>query len=211
MRDLPKTKRQIADGPKMTTKAESRGRGRGASAPRKEQFEQVFERIYRLVLKIPRGRVMTYGQIARQLDDRYSPRLIGWAMHATPTDGRNIPWHRVINAKGGISTGRIHLEEPELQRYLLEAEGIVFDPRGHCDLSVYQWTPMRRKPRKQGTPTRQRQAKDSKSAARASASAPKLEARAQRLESVAKSQNKQSVRSRTPAAKPRAKSRIPAK
>ena len=99
------------------------------------------ERVYKLVRRIPRGRVMTYGQIARLMDDRYSPRLVGWAMHAVPQDGRNIPWHRVINSKGGISTGRVIIAEPQLQRYLLEAEGVVFDERGHCDLSVYQWSP----------------------------------------------------------------------
>lgn len=109
------------------------------------KFEQVFETIYRIVLKIPRGRVMTYGQIARLMDDRYSPRLVGWAMHAVPEDGRNIPWHRVINSKGGISTGRIIIQEPQLQRYLLEAEGVDFDARGHCDLSLYQWSPVKRK------------------------------------------------------------------
>ena len=118
---------------------------RAADRPRAEKFEQTFEQIYRIVLKIPRGRVMTYGQIARLMDDRYSPRLIGWAMHALPQDGRNIPWHRVINSKGGISTGRVIIQEPQLQRYLLEAEGVVFDGRGHCELSVYQWSPARRK------------------------------------------------------------------
>src|SRR5215468_9248414 len=105
-----------------------------------EKFERVFEQIYALVLKIPRGRVMTYGQIARLLEDRYSPRLVGWAMHATPKDERNISWHRVINSQGGISTGRVILQEPQLQRLLLEAEGVIFDARGHCDLRVYQWS-----------------------------------------------------------------------
>lgn len=84
---------------------------------------------------------MTYGQIARLLEDRYSPRLIGWAMHATPDDGRAIPWHRVINSRGGISTGRLLLNEPQLQRLLLEAEGVVFDERGQCNLKVHQWSP----------------------------------------------------------------------
>ena len=105
------------------------------------QFDKVFEKIYRLVLRIPRGRVMTYGQIARILEERYSPRLVGWAMHATPRDERNIPWHRVINSRGGVSTGRVILAEPERQRLMLEAEGVVFDIRGHCDLSVYLWSP----------------------------------------------------------------------
>jgi methylated-DNA-protein-cysteine methyltransferase-like protein len=107
-------------------------------------FDKVFEKIYRLVLRIPRGRVMTYGQIARLLEERYSPRLVGWAMHATPHDERNIPWHRVINSRGGISSGRVILAEPERQRLMLEAEGVVFDARGHCDLSVYQWSPRQR-------------------------------------------------------------------
>jgi methylated-DNA-protein-cysteine methyltransferase related protein len=124
-----------------------------------EKYEQVFEQIYRIVLKIPRGRVMTYGQIARLMDDRYSPRLVGWAMHAVPQDGRNIPWHRVINSKGGISTGRVIIQEPQLQRYLLEAEGVAFDARGHCDLSVYQWSPVQRKTKAESLkPARQKTA-----------------------------------------------------
>ena len=125
--------------------ASPRRRVADSPRPRAEKFEQAFEQIYRIVLRIPRGRVMTYGQIARLMDDRYSPRLVGWAMHATPRDERHIPWHRVINSKGGISTGRIIIQEPQLQRYLLEAEGVVFDGRGHCDLSVYQWSPVKRK------------------------------------------------------------------
>jgi len=87
---------------------------------------------------------MTYGQIARLLEDRYSPRLVGWAMHATPKDARNIPWHRVINSQGSISTGRVILTQPDVQQLLLEAEGVVFDARGHCDLKTYQWSPRQR-------------------------------------------------------------------
>ena len=108
------------------------------------RFEQVFEKIYKVVLRIPRGRVMTYGQIARLLEERYSPRLVGWAMHATPKDERNIPWHRVINSRGGVSTGRVILTEPNLQRLMLEAEGVVFNANDHCELSVYQWSPRQR-------------------------------------------------------------------
>lgn len=132
------------------TRRGERAKGGGGEAPQlaasvphsqNAAFEKVFEKIYRLVLRIPRGRVMTYGQIARLLEERYSPRLVGWAMHATPRDERNIPWHRVINSQGAISTGRVILAEPDRQRLMLEAEGVVFDARGHCDLSVYQWSP----------------------------------------------------------------------
>jgi len=115
-----------------------------SESSRNPDFDKVFEKIYRVVMRIPRGRVMTYGQIARILEERYSPRLVGWAMHATPKDERNIPWHRVINSQGGISTGRVILTQPDVQQLLLEAEGVVFDARGHCDLSVYQWSPRQR-------------------------------------------------------------------
>jgi methylated-DNA-protein-cysteine methyltransferase-like protein len=131
-----------------TTKKQRTGdRERGqpsAPVPQADRFQKVFEKIYRLVLRIPRGRVMTYGQIARLLEERYSPRLVGWAMHATPHDDRNIPWHRVINSRGGVSTGRVIIAEPERQQLMLEAEGVVFDVRGQCDLSLYQWSPRQR-------------------------------------------------------------------
>jgi methylated-DNA-protein-cysteine methyltransferase-like protein len=157
----------------MSQKRESQKSNRVADSqrPRVAKFEQAFEKIYRIVLKIPRGRVMTYGQIARLMDDRYSPRLVGWAMHATPQDGRNIPWHRVINSKGSISTGRIIIQEPQLQRYLLEAEGVVFDARGHCDLSVYQWSPVKRKAKDESL-------KPARKTARAAGSAKKIATRA---------------------------------
>jgi methylated-DNA-protein-cysteine methyltransferase-like protein len=129
----------------MNTKRQTvRVAGADSSASRAEKYGKVFEKIYRMVCRIPRGRVMTYGQIARLLEDRYSPRLVGWAMHATPQDKRNIPWHRVVNSKGGISTGRVIIQQPDLQRLLLEAEGVHFDERGHCDLSAYQWSPRRK-------------------------------------------------------------------
>ncbi len=137
--------RQEAMGKIKRAAQKSKATARARTGESVKPYEQAFEKIYRFVLKIPRGRVMTYGQIARLLEDRYSPRLVGWAMHATPQDGRDIPWHRVINSKGGISTGRIIIQEPQLQQYLLEAEGVVFDERGHCDLSVYQWSPVARK------------------------------------------------------------------
>ena len=107
-------------------------------------YEQVFEKIYRMVLRIPRGRVMTYGQIARLLEDRYSPRLVGWAMHATPQDERNIPWHRVINSQGACSTGRVVLPFDK-QRRMLETEGVEFNERGRCDLQTYLYVPGQKK------------------------------------------------------------------
>lgn len=98
--------------------------------------ESPFDQIYRIVERIPAGRVATYGQIARMLDGRYSPRFVGWAMHAAP---QSVPWHRVINSRGGISTRQVLGYAPDLQKQLLVAEGIVFDENDRCDLERYLW------------------------------------------------------------------------
>jgi methylated-DNA-protein-cysteine methyltransferase-like protein len=94
------------------------------------------ERVYRLVRRIPSGRVMTYGQIAVNLGEGYTPRTVGFVMHGANEE--NTPWHRVINSQGGCSTGRIVLP-PDKQQRMLEAEGIEFDAQGRCDLERYLW------------------------------------------------------------------------
>ena len=95
------------------------------------------ERVYRVVRKIPRGRVMTYGQIAEILGEGYTPRTVGFVMHGSDN---KTPWHRVINAQGACSTGGIVLPFDK-QRRMLEAEGVVFNERGRCDLQEYVWIP----------------------------------------------------------------------
>lgn len=99
---------------------------------------RVFERVYELVRRIPKGRVMTYGQISVLVEGRLSPRAVGWAMHGCP---RGVPWQRVVNASGGISTERLPDMPPGLQRALLEAEGVVFRRSGTLDLTRYRWAP----------------------------------------------------------------------
>ena len=108
---------------------------------------QVFRRVYDLVKRIPKGRVMTYGQIATLVESRLSPRAVGWAMHGCP---RGVPWQRVVNASGGTSTDRLPDMPPGLQRALLEAEGIAFRSNGTLDLERYRWAPRlsRAKPRR---------------------------------------------------------------
>ena len=83
---------------------------------------------------------MSYGQVARVLGKGYDARAIGNVMHATPDDGRSIPWHRVINSAGGCSTAGLTLP-PDLQQRLLESEGIIFSERGRCDIKNYLWYP----------------------------------------------------------------------
>ena len=96
-----------------------------------------YEMIYDAVRQIPRGKVATYGQIAR-IVDRCTARMVGYAMAALR--GRtDVPWQRVINAKGEIST-RSRGEGALRQRKLLEKEGIHFDSRGRVNLRKARWT-----------------------------------------------------------------------
>ncbi|HEX8078450.1 MAG TPA: MGMT family protein, partial [Chthoniobacterales bacterium] len=98
------------------------------------------ERVYAIVRRIPSGRVMTYGQIAELLGEGYTPRTVGFVMHGSP-DG--TPWHRVLNAQGKCSTGRVVLPHDKQQR-LLEHEGVAFDKSGRCDLQTFLFIPKAR-------------------------------------------------------------------
>jgi methylated-DNA-protein-cysteine methyltransferase-like protein len=93
-----------------------------------------FSRVYALVRKIPCGKVATYGQIARAIGAPGAARTVGWAMHDCPA---NVPWHRVVNARGEISlrpTAGYHE-----QRARLKAEGVRFNRAGKIDLEKYGW------------------------------------------------------------------------
>jgi methylated-DNA-protein-cysteine methyltransferase-like protein len=98
-----------------------------------------YSAIYGVVSKIPRGRLATYGQIADLAGLSGQARQVGYALHATPED-LEIPWQRVINAKGEVS-GRSDPLMIGVQQSLLESEGVVFDERGRCDLARYRWQP----------------------------------------------------------------------
>ena len=111
----------------------------GKTVMAKQEQNEYRERVYQIVRKIPRGRVMTYGQIAELLGDGYTPRTVGFCMHASPS---NTPWHRVLNARGATSTGRIVLPHDKQQK-LLELENVVFNKNGCCDLQTFLWIPKR--------------------------------------------------------------------
>jgi methylated-DNA-protein-cysteine methyltransferase related protein len=96
-----------------------------------------YELIWSVVRRIPRGRVATYGQIAEIAGLEGHARQVGYALHNLPESSR-IPWHRVVNARGEISA-RTGGDSHELQRMLLEAEGVEFDLRGRMDLAKVRW------------------------------------------------------------------------
>ena len=103
----------------------------------------IWDPVYKLVQQIPRGRVLTYGALARALRLRGGARSAGRAMGATPR-GKGIPWHRVLGAKG-----KILIREPyaSLQKKLLESEGVSI-VESRVNLKKYLWTPRAKKSQK---------------------------------------------------------------
>jgi methylated-DNA-protein-cysteine methyltransferase-like protein len=118
---------------------------------RKPAPSPVFSQVHALVAAIPRGRVATYGQLSQLIGGRLTPVGIGWALSGC---GDAIPWHRVINAHGGISTKS---PAAELQRDLLEAEGVAFRPDGTVNLPAHQWNRRVAAPKQRATQRRNRQ------------------------------------------------------
>ena len=102
--------------------------------------------VYDLVKRVPRGRVITYGQVAKALRLPGGARAAGRAMAASPS-GHGIPWHRVVGA-----AGRLLLREPNtsLQRKLLESEGVQIVEKRIRDFDRHQWRSPIRKRRKAG-------------------------------------------------------------
>jgi methylated-DNA-protein-cysteine methyltransferase-like protein len=118
-----------------TQRTESLHRKKGPTI--KQHDPKYRERVYSIVRRIPPGRVMTYGQIAELLGDGYTPRTVGFCMHSSP---EGTPWHRVINAQGKCSTGRVVLPHNK-QQLMLEQEGVVFDKDTRCDLQQFLYIP----------------------------------------------------------------------
>lgn len=101
-----------------------------------------------MVRRIPRGRVATYGQIAEIAGLEGHARQVGYALHHLP-EASDVPWHRVVNARGEISP-RSAGDSHELQKMLLEAEGVAI-VRGRIDLTQFRWNSPRS--RERNTPT----------------------------------------------------------
>ena len=121
-------------------RAERRG-GRGpAAAASPAAGDEAYARIYAVVGRIPRGRVATYGQVAIYAGLPGRARQVGRALRDLP-DGSELPWHRVINARGEVSPrGGLGLEAG-FQRHLLVREAVRFDARGRVDLDRFGWEP----------------------------------------------------------------------
>lgn len=106
----------------------------------RDELDEFADRVYWLAQQVPRGRVVSYGQLALYAGSPRAARAVGTLMRRSLANGVEVPWQRVINASGGISF-KGDLARAELQRRLLEDEGVVFAPNGRCDLDEYRWQP----------------------------------------------------------------------
>src|SRR5882757_5714064 len=98
-----------------------------------------YRRLYAVVRRVPRGRVATYGQIAALAGLPRHARLVGYALNVLP-EASDLPWHRVVNAKGRVSPRANALGHEDLQEQLLRREGVRFVD-GAIPLSRHQWRP----------------------------------------------------------------------
>lgn len=103
------------------------------------ETKSLYTQFYEIIQRIPKGRVATYGQIANLAGYPGYARQVGYALNSIP-EGMDLPWHRVINSKGMISIKKGGLYD-NIQRIVLEDEGVIFDQRNCVSLSIYQWQP----------------------------------------------------------------------
>lgn len=96
-----------------------------------------FEKIYEIVRQIPEGKVCTYGQVALLAGNPRWARVVGYALHVNPEFGK-IPCHRVVNREGRTAPA-FAFGGNDVQRAMLENEGIVFEADGRVDLNKYGW------------------------------------------------------------------------
>src|SRR3989475_13114664 len=99
-----------------------------------------YQKIYAVVARIPRGRVATYGQVARLAGLPGQARLVGYALSALE-DRSRLPWHRVVNARGEISARRSGGPAGLVQRLRLQSERVRFDVMGRIRLERFRWRP----------------------------------------------------------------------
>jgi len=97
-----------------------------------------FDKVYKIVAKIPYGKVATYGDIAQACGIRSSARTVGWALNGAKESG--LPCHRVVNRFGAL-TGKMHFGSYDLMEELLKSEGVEFDKNGCVKLDKHLWKP----------------------------------------------------------------------
>lgn len=106
----------------------------------KKDNSSFFLDVFEVVKLIPKGRVSTYGAIAKYLGAGKSARVVGWAMNLSHTHDEKIPAHRVVNREGRLS-GKVHFNPPSSMQNKLEAEGIVIKDDCIQNFQLHFWDP----------------------------------------------------------------------
>lgn len=104
--------------------------------------DSFFQKVYAVARKIPRGRVTSYGAIARYLGQAGSARMVGWAMNGAGNQFPPVPAHRVLN-RNGLLTGQHHFSYPGQMQELLENEGVEVRNNQVMDFKELYWDPMK--------------------------------------------------------------------
>lgn len=107
----------------------------------KNKKTDFFDRVYKVVAKIPKGKVTTYGAIAEVCGIKSAARTVGWAINGASSF---LPCHRVVNRNGAL-TGRIHFGDPHLMEELLRSEGVEFDKDGNVVMEKHLWLPKKKR------------------------------------------------------------------
>jgi methylated-DNA-protein-cysteine methyltransferase-like protein len=110
-----------------------------AASKKDQEKPNFFEDVYEVVKLIPRGRVTSYGAIARYLGTAMSARMVGWAMNAVHNDAA-VPAHRVVNSQG-LLTGKHHFKPPSSMQKSLEKEGVKVVMDKVVDFEKKMWDP----------------------------------------------------------------------
>jgi methylated-DNA-protein-cysteine methyltransferase-like protein len=108
----------------------------------KKQKQDFFDRVFKIVAKIPRGKVTTYGAIAEVCGIKSAARTVGWALNGASMN--YLPCHRVVNRNGEL-TGKVHFGDIHLMEELLRGEGVEFDSDGNVDMDKHLWLPKKNK------------------------------------------------------------------
>lgn len=107
-----------------------------------EQHEDFFQLVFQVVRLVPKGRVTSYGAVAKYLGMARSARMVGWAMHAAHSQKKKVPAHRVVNRNGEL-TGKHHFATPFLMQELLEKEGVKVVNDKVKDFGRLFWDPVK--------------------------------------------------------------------
>ncbi len=106
-----------------------------------ERNKDFFQQVYQVARLIPKGRVTSYGAIAKYLGSGKSSRMVGWAMNAVGSQKEYVPAHRVVN-RLGMLTGKHHFSDPNQMQNLLEQEGVVVKNDKIQNFKELFWDPM---------------------------------------------------------------------